>query len=82
MYWAVTAVMICATFAFLGLAAMKPRQHRIFHYITAAITMVASIAYFSMGSGLGWTPIDVEFQRGDPQVAGVNREIFYGTLTS
>ncbi|TKA58666.1 hypothetical protein B0A55_12757, partial [Friedmanniomyces simplex] len=38
-YWAVTAVMICATFTFMGLAATKPRQHRIFHYITAAITL-------------------------------------------
>ncbi|KAK5136142.1 hypothetical protein LTR08_003979 [Meristemomyces frigidus] len=77
-YWAVCAVMVCATFAFLGLAATKPRQHRIFHYITAAITLVASIAYFSMGSNLGWTPIDVEFARGvGSGVHGVNREIFY-----
>lgn len=77
-YWAVTAVMVCATFAFMGLAATKPRQHRIFHYITASITMVASIAYFTMGSNLGWTPIDVEFQRGiGSKVHGINREIFY-----
>jgi len=77
-YWAVTAVMVCATFAFMGLALTKPRQHRVFHYITAAITLVASIAYFSMGSNLGWTPIDVEFPRAiGSQVAGVNREIFY-----
>lgn len=47
-YWAVTACMMTATIAFAGLATTKPRQHRIFHYITAAITMVASIAYFSM----------------------------------
>ncbi|KAK0267139.1 hypothetical protein LTR91_008935 [Friedmanniomyces endolithicus] len=76
-YWAVTAVMVCATFTFMGLAATKPRQHRIFHYITASITMVASIAYFSMASGIGWTPIDVEFLRSSPQVYGINREIFY-----
>lgn len=76
-YWAVTAVMTCATFAFIGLAMTKPRTHRIFHYITAAITMVASIAYFSMASNLGWTPIDVEFRRADPVVHGRNREIFY-----
>ena len=72
-----TAVMTCATFAFIGLALTKPRHHRIFHYITAAITMVASIAYFSMGSNLGWTPIDVEFPRNNAVVRGVNREIFY-----
>lgn len=76
-YWAVCAVMTCATFIFVGLSATKPRQHRIFHYITAAITMVAAIAYYSMASNLGWTPIDVEFQRSDPIVGGINREIFY-----
>lgn len=76
-YWTVCACMTAATFVFLGLGIMKPRQHRVFHYITAAITMVAAIAYFSMASNLGWTPIDVEFQRSNPKVAGVNREIFY-----
>ena len=69
--------MITATFAFAGLSYTKPREQRVFHYITAAITMVASIAYFSMGSNLGWTPIAVEFQRSSPKVAGLNREIFY-----
>ncbi|KAH0261112.1 family A G protein-coupled receptor-like protein, partial [Aureobasidium melanogenum] len=76
-YWTVCAVMTTCTFVFLGLGITKPRQHRIFHYITAAITMVAAIAYFSMASNLGWTPIDVEFMRSDPVVRGVNREIFY-----
>lgn len=76
-YWAVCAVMTCATFVFLGLGLTKPRQHRVFHYITAAITMVAAIAYFSMASNLGWTPIDVEFRRNASIVRGVNREIFY-----
>jgi len=76
-YWAVTAVMITSTIAFMGLALTKPRQHRIFHYITAMITMVASIAYFSMASNLGWTGIAVEFIRDDPEVRGFYREIFY-----
>lgn len=76
-YWAVCAVMTVATFAFCGLAMTKPRTHRIFHYITASITMVAAIAYFSMGSNLGFTPIQVEYARSDPRVAGTYREIFY-----
>lgn len=77
-YWTVTAIMITATMAFVGLAATKPRQHRIFHYITAAITMVAAIAYFSMASHLGWTGIQVEFERpSDPEVRGQYREIYY-----
>jgi bacteriorhodopsin len=45
--------MITATIDFVGLAATKPRQQRIFHYITASITMVAAIAYFSTASNLG-----------------------------
>lgn len=69
--------MATATFAFAGLSSTKPRNARIFHYITAAITMVATIAYFSMASNIGWTPIAVEFVRSSPRVAGANREIFY-----
>lgn len=29
----------------------------------------AAVAYFSMGSNLGWTPIDVEFVRSDSKVS-------------
>lgn len=74
---AVCAVMFVSTLAIVGVSFTKPRPHRIFHYITAAITLVASIAYFSMGSDLGQTPIAVQFQRNNPKVHGVNREIFY-----
>ena len=66
-----------STGAFLGLSYTKPRSERIFHYITAAITMVASIAYFSMASNIGWTPITVEFARSAAVVSGNAREIFY-----
>jgi len=76
-YWAVCAVMTVATFAFIGLAITKPRKHRVFHYITAGVTMVAAIAYFSMGSNLGWAAIPVEFVRSNPVVSGMNREVFY-----
>ena len=62
-YWAVCGVMTVSTLAFMGLAFTKPKSHRLFHYITAAITLVAAIAYYSMGAGLGQTPIPVEFQR-------------------
>lgn len=76
-YWAATATMAMATFIFIGLSYTKPRTHRIFHYITAGVTLVAAIAYFTMASNLGWTPIDVEFRRPKPVVRGINREIFY-----
>ncbi|KAG9233694.1 hypothetical protein BJ875DRAFT_505239 [Amylocarpus encephaloides] len=76
-YWAVTAVMAVSTVVFMGLSFTVPRRKRIFHYITAAITMVASIAYFTMASNLGYAAIAVELVRGDPKVAGRYREIFY-----
>ena len=74
---AVCAVMFVSTVAFIGLSFMRPRSHRIFHYITAAITMVAAIAYFTMGADLGETGIAVEFIRTNPKVSGKLREIFY-----
>ena len=52
-------------------------QYVIFHYITAAICFVACIAYFTMASNLGYAAILVEFERSDPVVAGLYREIFY-----
>jgi bacteriorhodopsin len=55
----------------------RPASDRIFHYITAAITLVAAIAYFTMGANLGFTPIGVEFHRGDHRVRGTYRQIFY-----
>ena len=76
-YWTVTAVMAVATFAFISLSFRVPRQNRIFHYITAVITLVASIAYFTMASNLGYAAIQVEFLRSNPKVAGLYREIFY-----
>lgn len=80
-YWAVTAVMVVSTFTFIGMSFTVPRRNRIFHYITASITMVASIAYFTMASNLGYAAIPVEFIRSNPLVAGSNgqnfREIFF-----
>ena len=74
---AVCAVMFAATLVFIGLSYSKPRPHRVFHYITAAITMVAAIAYFTMGADLGQTGIKPEFMRGNSKVSGNLREIFY-----
>ncbi|ESZ89976.1 hypothetical protein SBOR_9638 [Sclerotinia borealis F-4128] len=76
-YWAITAVMALATLCFIGLSFRVPRSKRIFHYITASITMTASIAYFTMASNLGYASIIQEFQRSNPLVRGVYREIFY-----
>ena len=78
-YWTVAAIMMVSTLTFMGMSFTKPKTHRLFHYITAAITLVASIAYYSMGAGLGQTPIQVEFARpGSAMVSAAGtREIFY-----
>jgi bacteriorhodopsin len=76
-YFAICSVMGATTLAIMAASLSKPRTDRIFFYITASITMVATIAYFAMGSNLGWTPIDVEWLRTWAPVSGVNREIFY-----
>ena len=39
-----------ATLGFMGLSFTKPRTERIFHYITAGVTLVAALAYYSMAS--------------------------------
>lgn len=69
--------MSASTLAIWGLAFLKLRSLRIFHYITAGITLVAAVAYFTMASNLGWTPIEVEFHRSDNKVSGNLRQIFY-----
>ncbi|KAI4154163.1 MAG: hypothetical protein LQ340_001853 [Diploschistes diacapsis] len=84
-YWAVTSVMGAATLVFMGLSFTRPRTERLFYYITASVTLVATIAYYSMGSNLGQVPIGVEFPRGTTgpannagsSGAGGTREIFY-----
>ncbi|KAG7108306.1 Protein like protein [Verticillium longisporum] len=77
-YYTVCAIMGASTIAFLAMSSRKRQTHRLFHYITASITLVACIAYFSMGSNLGQTPIQVEFERSDHSVSAAGtREIFY-----
>jgi len=76
-YFAICAAMTVAAFSFVGLAFRKHRRDRIFHYITAGVTFVAAIAYFTMGSNLGFTPIEVEYRRSNPKVSGMFREIFW-----
>lgn len=76
-YYAICSVMGFTALCIIGSSYMKPRTDRIFFYLCAAICFTASVAYFAMGSNLGWTPIDVEWRRTIPGVSGRNREIFY-----
>jgi len=73
---------ICAVMGFAALAASahmlrKPIHERHFHYISIALLFTACIAYFTMGSNLGYAPVAVEYVRSSPKVAGLNREVFY-----
>lgn len=80
-YFAVCAIMGASTLVFAGLAAARPPAHRLFHHLTAAITAVACVAYFSMGSDLGQLPVQAGQAR--PRSAAVaaaaagTREVFW-----
>ncbi|KAF2969226.1 hypothetical protein GQX73_g4336 [Xylaria multiplex] len=78
-YYTVCAMMGLTTLVIMGLAFRKPQTHRLFHYIAAAITAVACVAYFAMGSNLGQLPILVQWIRPRSRWVGAagTREIFY-----
>jgi bacteriorhodopsin len=73
----VCAIMGASTLAVMAWSFTRPKSHRLFHYLSAIILFVASIAYFAMGSNLGQVPITVEFHRGGGLAAAGTREIFY-----
>lgn len=75
--FAVCAIMGASTLVVMGLSFTKPKTHRIFHYISAGLLFTACVAYFSMGSNLGQTPVQVEFIRGGKVGAAGTREVFY-----
>ena len=76
-YYAIMSIMGVVGLGVLAAGHLKPQKHRIFYYITAAINLTAMLAYYAMGSHQGYAPINVEYRRSDPRVAGVNREIYY-----
>lgn len=75
--WAVCALMSFATLCIIAHSFTKHRSHRVFHYITAAITLTAAISYFTMASNLGYAAIEVEFLRARRQTSGRTRAVFY-----
>ena len=76
-YFTVCAIMGLTTLLIMGFSFRKAQTERVFHYITAAITATSTIAYFAMGSNLGFNPVPVEFQRSESIVSGTSREVFY-----
>ncbi|KZT22460.1 heat shock protein 30 [Neolentinus lepideus HHB14362 ss-1] len=71
--WAVFAVMLCSDLVFICWSFTRPRGQRVFHQLPIIILTTASIAYFSMASDLGATPIQTEFNRH----GGGTRQIWY-----
>ncbi|KAG6382143.1 hypothetical protein JVT61DRAFT_787 [Boletus reticuloceps] len=58
--WAVFAIMLVSWLIILGWT-YSTRKTRVFHYIPLIVLSVATVAYFSMASDLGWTLIRSEF---------------------
>ncbi|KAJ1033010.1 hypothetical protein NDA16_000289 [Ustilago loliicola] len=78
--WAVFSVMAACGLGTMVWSLKVSRGERAFHYLSAAILATASVAYFSMASDLGATPIYVEFLNYGPDaVNGMRptRSIWY-----
>lgn len=71
--WVVFALMLISFFSMVIWSFARPRGTRLFHNIAIVIFATASLAYFSMASDLGATPVQVEFNRGNPGT----RQIWY-----
>ncbi|PIL23924.1 transporter [Ganoderma sinense ZZ0214-1] len=71
--WTVFAVMFVSDFVAIAWTFIRPRGTRLFHQIAVIVLTTATIAYFSMGSDLGATPIPPEFNRD----GNTTRQIWY-----
>ncbi|CDZ98620.1 Rhodopsin, retinal binding site [Phaffia rhodozyma] len=81
--WAVCALMLLTDLIVIFWMMTLPKGTRVFHQISALILTTASIAYFTMASDLGSTPIVPTFIRGaarsSPRTADgqITRSIWY-----
>ncbi|CBQ73003.1 related to YRO2-putative plasma membrane protein, transcriptionally regulated by Haa1p [Sporisorium reilianum SRZ2] len=78
--WAVFSVMALTGLVTMFWSMKVSRGERAFHYLSAAILATASVAYFSMASDLGATPIRVEYTYyGPAEINGARptRSIWY-----
>jgi len=76
-YFAICAAMGASAMIVAGLMLRKPHHERVFHYLSVALLLTASIAYYTMGADLGWTPVIDEFFRQRATVRGTTRQVFY-----
>jgi len=75
-YYAICAAMGASALAVAVTMFRQPRGDRIFHYLSISLLLTACVAYYSMGSDLGYAPVVSEYMRGG-KVAGVTRQVFY-----
>jgi len=59
--WAVFAIQALSLILFSLWNFSRPRNGRVFHYVSIAILFITSVSYFAMASDLGSTPVQVEF---------------------
>jgi bacteriorhodopsin len=72
--WAVFCVFTASLLMMLCLDFRRPRGSRLFHQIAIIVLTTGSLAYFSMASDLGATPVRVEFRS---DYTNETRQIWY-----
>ncbi|EMD38379.1 hypothetical protein CERSUDRAFT_113539 [Gelatoporia subvermispora B] len=63
--WAAFSIFALSLLIMVALDFMRPRGTRLFHQIAIVVLATATIAYFSMASDLGATPVRAEFRDGN-----------------
>jgi len=71
--WAVTAVYITSLLVLIGLTYFARQGEKVFHYLFTISLLVGSIAYFTVASDLGSTPVRVSVELSSPGT----RQIFF-----
>jgi len=73
--WAVTSLYLLAFIVFLGHSYAARHGERIFHYLFSIAAFTGGIAYFTMASDLGNTPVATQLNNGGTH--SVTRQIWY-----
>jgi len=74
--WVVFVVMLVATIVFIGMAWNVPISKRLYHVVTALITMTAALSYFGMASGHGVSYHHVVVRESHKHVPDTEHDIY------
>lgn len=79
--WTVFCLMAASTLGLLIWSTMVARSRRAIHYLLTAVLAISTVSWYSLASGLGSTPITVQFLRNSPLGGGYGgyptRQIYY-----